>query len=170
MKKLLTILILFPLFLSCSDNDYTTYSIILSATDGGTVKGSSNVTKGGSCTIEAIPSDDFGFKGWYTSDALISRDEVFTFTPDGDKEFKAVFSSDLVNVRIYTITPNGEYILNERLNFEKNSTKTFTAQSEKEWFFAGWYDELGAKINSNTAYSISITVHSNTKLFKKYQR
>lgn len=169
MKKLLTIILLATLFLSC-ENDNGTHTITLSATDGGSIKGAGNASGGIPHTIEAIPSEGFGFKGWYTSDNLISRDEVYTFTPYSDKDFKAVFSSDLVNVRIYTITPNGGYSLDERLNLEKNSFNTFIAQSEKEWFFTGWYYEDGTRIKSNTAYSISLSIQSNVSLYKKYQR
>lgn len=169
MKKILTLILLATLFISC-DNENVTHIITLTSTEGGIVTGGGNVSGGDLCTIEASSIAGYGFKGWYDGDKLITSDEVYSFTPYSDRNLKAVFSTDMVSVRVYTVTPNGDKILDERLNYTKPSSITLTAQSEKEWFFMGWYDGDGNKISSNTAYSISINIRDNTKLYKKYQR
>lgn len=169
MKKLFALILLTTLFVSC-DNDNGIHKLTLTSTEGGIVTGGGNVSGGVLYTIEATPSDGYGFQGWYESDKLVSKDEVYSFTPYSNREFKAVFSSDLVSIRIYTVTPNGDKLLNNRLNYKKYETISFTAQGEKEWFFIGWYNDEGNKINSNTAYSISIKASNNMNLYKKYQR
>lgn len=169
MKKLFALILLTTLFISC-DNENGIHTITLTSTEGGNVIGGGNVSGGNLCTIEASSIDGYGFKGWYDGDKLITSDEVYSFTPYNDRNLKAVFSTDIVSVRVYTVTPSGDKILNERLNYTKPSSITLTAQSEKEWFFMGWYDIDGNKISSNTAYSISINISDNMKLYKKYQR
>lgn len=75
------------------DNEARVY---VTATAGGTATGAGVFTLGTSVTVSATPNEGYTFTGWRNngSSNIISTDQNYTFTLDGQKDLVAVFGSD----------------------------------------------------------------------------
>ena len=69
--------------------------VYVTATAGGTATGAGVFTLGTSVTVTATPNNGYTFTGWRNngSTTIISTDQNYTFTLDGQKDLVAVFGS-----------------------------------------------------------------------------
>ena len=80
-----------------------TYTINVTATDGGTVTGGGTFEQGQSCTVIATPSEGYMFTNWTENDTEASNQATYTFTVNGNRDLVANFT--LIPVEnTYTLT------------------------------------------------------------------
>lgn len=75
-------------------NPIQTYTIGVSAepSNGGAVSGGGTFQEGQTCTVNAIPNNDYTFVNWTENDILVTEDESFTFTVNGNRSLVAHFT------------------------------------------------------------------------------
>lgn len=69
-----------------------TYTVAVTAGDGGTVSGNVTVLEGENATIKATANTGFTFDGWYSGEEKVSGDAAFTFAVTKNVELEARFS------------------------------------------------------------------------------
>ena len=115
-----------------------TYTIHVSATQGGVAEGGGSYEEGELITVNATPDNDYLFLHWEEDGEQVSTDKTFTFTADRDRTLVANFKP--ISKPTYTINTSatiggtasgwGEY--------EHGSSVTLTAVPESEYLFTGW--------------------------------
>ena len=150
MKKLLFLLSIFAIILSCSSDETSTpvlpppapivkYIITLSAGEGGTVSTTGGeYEEGQTVSVTASPQGEYLFKDW--SDG--NTDATRTITVSSNSTLTANFEK-----RKYPLTINFEgedEVLEEIVNsgrtteYDSGTTVKLTAQAAAEWVFVGW--------------------------------
>ena len=91
------------------DEEAIEYTIIATATSGGAVSGGSVYHEGEEVVLIAEPYDGYTFSGWYEDNALISGEEEYSFTADGNRALEARFAliPDIEKVSAPTASPMG---------------------------------------------------------------
>lgn len=72
---------------------YTSFTVTANAypVAGGTVSGTGSYIAGETCTFTATPSSGYRFLGWMENDEIITHDNPYTFTVDGNRDLVAKF-------------------------------------------------------------------------------
>ena len=127
-------------------------------------------------TANVRSSDSYEFVGWYsisgTTETLITAEESYTFTLNGDESILAVFRDKVVTPTTYTFQalvgsdgglihhngvaqPNGYYA-----ELPAGSTVTLTAVPDNGYRFEGWYVDdvvaIGALISTDATYTFTV--------------
>ncbi|MBR4685552.1 MAG: InlB B-repeat-containing protein [Candidatus Methanomethylophilaceae archaeon] len=89
-----------------------TYTVTLTAGDGGRVSGAGSYPADTTVTITATPKAGHSFVKWESSGKSVSTDAVYTFKITGDVSFKAYFSKD---DPVESIIDNGDGTFTERI-------------------------------------------------------
>jgi len=149
MKKLLSLLSLFAIFLSCSSDETSTpvtppapivkYTITLTAGEGGTVSTTGGEYEAGqTVSVTATPQGEYVFTSWSDGNTNATR----TITIGSNSTLTANFEK-----RKYPLTINFEgegEVLEEIVNagrtteYDSGTTVKLTAQAAAEWVFIGW--------------------------------
>ena len=97
---------------------YTSFAVNATAypTVGGSVSGTGSYIAGETCTLTATPSSGYRFLGWMENDEIITHDNPYTFTVDGNRDLVAKFFT-----KHWTVVPvNGDntmtYVGDLRIN------------------------------------------------------
>ena len=150
MKKLLSLLSIFAIVLSCSSDETSTpvtpppapivkYTITLSAGEGGTVSTTGGeYEEGQTVSVTATPQGEYVFTSWSDGNTNATR----TITISSNSTLTANFEK-----RKYPLTINFEgegEVLEEIVNagrtteYDSGTTVKLTAQAAAEWVFIGW--------------------------------
>ena len=174
MKKLLSLLSIFAIVLSCSSDETSTpvtpppapiakYTITLSAGEGGTVSTTGGEYEAGqTVSVTATPQGEYLFKDW--SDG--NTDATRTITVNSNSTLTANFEK-----RKYPLTLNIEgegEVLEEIVNagrttdYDSGTTVKLTAVPAEGWEFAGWTgamesEELEVQLLVSEAKTLSAT-------------
>ena len=154
MRKLLFLLSIFAIVLSCSSDETSTpvtpppapiakYTITLSAGEGGTVSTTGGEYEAGqTVSITATPQGEYLFKDWSDGNTNATR----TITVNSNITLTANFEK-----RKYPLTVNfvgeGE-VIEEIVNagrtteYDSGTTVKLTAQAAAEWVFVGWTGDI----------------------------
>ncbi len=150
MKKLLSLLAIFLIVLSCSSDETSTpvvpppapiakYTITLNAGDGGTVSTTGGeYEEGQTVSVTATPQGEYLFTGW--SDG--NTDATRTITVDATKTLTANFEKKKYPLTV-NIDGEGE-VLEEIINagrttdYDSGTTVKLTAVPADGWEFVGW--------------------------------
>ena len=157
MKKLLSLLSIFSIFLSCSSDETSTpvtpppapivkYTITLSAGEGGTVSTTGGEYEAGqTVSVTATPQGEYLFKDWSDGNTNATR----TITVNSNTTLTANFEK-----RKYPLTINfdgeGE-VIEEIINagrtteYDSGTTVKLTAQAADGWVFDGWSGNIDSK-------------------------
>ncbi len=75
------------------------YKVTVSAGEGGSVSpaGETVAKAGEPLTLTATPAEGYTFAGWYSGDTLLSAEQTFSYTPQGDGEVTGRFAAAPVN-------------------------------------------------------------------------
>ena len=154
MKKLLFLITVFTLVLSCSSDETSTpvtpppapivkYTITLSAGEGGTVSTTGGEFESGqTVSVTATPQGEYLFKDW--SDG--NTDATRTITVSSNSTLTANFEK-----RKYPLTVNFEgegEVIEEIVNsgrtteYDSGTAVKLTAQAAAEWVFVGWTGDI----------------------------
>jgi len=165
MKKLLFLLSIFAIVLSCSSDETSTpvtpppapiakYTITLSAGEGGTVSTTGGEYEAGqTVSVTATPQGEYLFKDWSDGNTNATR----TITVSSNSTLTANFEK-----RKYPLTVNfdgeGE-VIEEIVNsgrtteYDSGTTVKLTAQAAAEWVFIGWTGDI-----ESTEESVQIVI------------
>ena len=157
MKKLITLLSIFTIFLSCSSDETSTlitpsapvkYTITLTAGEGGTVSTTGGEYDAGqTVSVTATPQGEYLFKDW--SDG--NTDTTRTITVNSNSTLTANFEK-----RKYPLTINFEgegEVIEEIVNvgrstdYDSGTTVKLTAMPAEGWEFVGWEGALNGSSN-----------------------
>ena len=165
MKKLLSLLSIFAIVLSCSSDETSTsvtplpapivkYTITLSAGEGGTVSTTGGEYESGqTVSVTATPQGEYLFTSW--SDGI--TDATRTITVSSNSSLTANFER-----RKYPLTINFEgegEVIEEIVNagrtteYNSGTTVKLTAQAAAEWVFVGWTGDI-----ESTEESVQIVI------------
>ena len=143
-------------FANCKKED-PTYSVQVTATEGGTVEGQNGEYKEGE-TVEfkAIPADGYYFTKWSNG----STDNPLTITiSNNDITLTAQFAqSPLVTI---SASDNGTIDTEVNARYAPGSNVTVTAQPDADYYFAGWSD-------GNTDNPRTITIGNEDVILTSY--
>lgn len=137
---------------------YATYAITATSGDEtmGTVTGGGNYLHGSTVSVTATPATGYKFAGWQESGEIISTDNPYTFTAEGERTLTAVFTPfvgftvTLPESAGGTVSGSGEY--------EQNTTATVTAVPAVGYVFSGW-QENGEIVSTANPYSFTVTAN-----------
>ena len=177
MKKLLSLLSIFAIVLSCSSDETATpvtpppapivkYTITLSAGEGGTVSTTGGEYEAGQTVfVTATPQGDYLFKDW--SDG--NTDATRTITVSSNSTLTANFEK-----RKYPLTINFEgegEVIEEIVNagrttdYDSGTTVKLTAQAAAEWVFIGWTGDI-----ESTEESVQIVIGEPKEVTAKFEK
>ena len=154
MRKLLFILSIFAIVLSCSSDETSTpvtppapivkYTITLSAGEGGTVSTTGGEYEAGqTVSVTATPQGEYVFTSWSDGNTNATR----TITISSNSTLTANFEKKKYPLTV-NIEGEGE-VLEEIVNagrttdYDSGTTVKLTAQPEDEWLFTGWSGDIG---------------------------
>ena len=172
MKKLLSIVTIFLLVLSCSSDEtpvtpqppITKYTITFSAGDGGSVSTTGGeYEKGQTVTVTATPQGEYIFTSW--SDG--NTDATRTVSVSSAKTITANFEKKKYPLTV-NIVGEGE-VLEEIVNagrttdYDSGTTVKLTAVPAEGWRFKKW-------INDEYTPEISITVSDNLTTTAEFEK
>jgi hypothetical protein len=162
MKKLLSLLSIFAIVLSCSSDETSTpppapivkYTITLSAGEGGTVSTTGGEYEAGqTVSVTATPQGEYLFKDW--SDG--NKDATRTITVSSNNTLTANFEKKKYPLTV-NIEGEGE-VLEEIVNagrttdYDSGTTVKLTAVPAEGWEFAGYEgDFIGLREHYILAY------------------
>ena len=165
MRKLLSLLIIFAIVLSCSSDETSTpvtpppapivkYTITLSAGEGGTVSTTGGEYEAGqTVSVTATPQGEYVFTSWSDGNTNATR----TITIGSNSTLTANFEK-----RKYPLTINFEgegEVIEEIINsgrtteYDSGATVKLTAQAAAEWVFVGWTGDI-----ESTEESVQIVI------------
>lgn len=127
----------------------------------GTVAGAGKVKRGENAVLTATPAAHYAFKEWRRLDNTTIKSNPYTFTPDRDYTFTAVFR----NLETYTVTvtQDGNGSVTGAGSYEEGSTVTLTAMADEHYHFAEWQDEAGNTLNTNGTYTFTVSGNTTVK-------
>ena len=130
-----------------------TCTITLSSLIGGTVSGQGTFTYGDSHTITANPYTGYDFIGWIEDGTVVSTDQSYTFTVEGDRTLDATFSVQSFAVSLDateggTAAGEGTYIWGTYL--------AVTAIPDAGYYFINWTED-GVEVSGNEVYSFEVS-------------
>ena len=165
MRKLLSLLSLFAIVLSCSSDETSTpvtpppapivkYTITLTAGEGGTVSTTGGEYEAGqTVSVTATPQGEYVFTSWSDGNTNATR----TITIGSNSTLTANFEK-----RKYPLTVNFEgegEVIEEIVNsgrttdYDSGTTVKLTAQAAAEWVFIGWTGDI-----ESTEESVQIVI------------
>jgi len=164
MRKLLSLLSIFAIVLSCSSDETSTpvtppapivkYTITLSAGEGGTVSTTGGEYEAGqTVSVAATPQGEYVFTSWSDGNTNATR----TITVSSNSTLTANFEK-----RKYPLTINFEgegEVIEEIVNagrtteYDSGTTVKLTAQAAAEWVFIGWTGDI-----ESTEESVQIVI------------
>ena len=177
MRKLLFLLSIFAIILSCSSDETSTpvtpppapivkYTITLSAGEGGTVSSTGGEYEAGqTVNVTATPQGEYVFTSWSDGNTNATR----TITISSNSTLTANFEK-----RKYPLTVNfegeGEVIeeivdAGRTTDYDSGTTVKLTAQAATEWVFIGWTGDI-----ESTEESVQIVIGESkevTAIFEK---
>ena len=177
MKKLLSLLSIFAIVLSCSSDETSTpvtpppapivkYTITLSAGEGGTVSTTGGEYESGqTVNVTATPQGEYVFASW--SDG--NTDATRTITVSSNSTLTANFEK-----RKYPLTINFEgegEVIEEIVNsgrtteYDSGTTVKLTAQAAAEWVFIGWTGDI-----ESTEESVQIVIGEPKEVTAKFEK
>ena len=187
MKKLLLLLSIFAIFLSCSSDETSTpvtpppapivkYTITLSAGEGGTVSSTGGEYEAGqTVSVTATPQGEYLFKDWSDGNTNATR----TITVSSNSTLTANFEKKKYPLTV-NIDGEGE-VLEEIVNsgrttdYNSGTTVKLTAVPAEGWVFVGWTGaiestELEIQLLVSEAKTVSATFSYNPPFVSKAPR
>ena len=132
----------------------TTYTINVSAAEGGTASGGGEFEQGSSVTLTATPENGYRFIAWTENDEQISTDENFKFIADHDRTIVAIFmptSKPTYTVHVSsaqggTVEGSGSY--------EEGELITVNATPDNDYRFLYW-EENGEQVSTDETFTFT---------------
>ncbi len=176
MKKIIQLLFLITLsftLISCKD-DVKTSKLIIEEVDSavGQVSGANTYLVGSVAVVNALPTREYVFVGWFENEKLLSKASNYSFyMPDGDLTLTAVFNTGISD-------ENSEYLLNVSTTSVKSKVAAPQKAKTNELVFAsampdetenfeGWYS--GDVLISTSPVYLFYMPSSNVNLVARFK-
>ncbi|MDE6106224.1 MAG: hypothetical protein K2F84_03945, partial [Bacteroidales bacterium] len=119
--------------------------------NAGTVTGAGKVQRGQNAVLTATPAAHYAFKHWKRLDNSTVTSNPYTFKPDRDYTFTAVFR-DLEQYTI-AVTTDGNGSATGGGTFEEGSNVTVSATANENYYFVEWQDADGSTLSTEESYT-----------------
>lgn len=129
-----------------------TYTINISATEGGTVSGGGEYEQESSVTLTATTENGYRFIAWTENGEQVSTDENYTFIADRDRTLVAIFMP--IPKPIYAIYVNATQggVAEGGGSYEEGELITVNATPDIGYRFLYW-EENGIQVSTEARYS-----------------
>lgn len=130
------------------------YTINVSAAEGGTASGGGEYEQGSSVTLTATPENGYRFIAWTENDEQISTDETFTFTADRDRTLVAKFTP--IPKPTYTVQVSSTQggVAEGSGSYKEGETVTVNAVPDNGYRFRRW-EENSVQVSTEARYSFA---------------
>ena len=139
--------------------DFTTarsYTIVVSAGQGGTVTGGGTYLAGDTCTVIATANVGYNFVNWTENGSQVSAEAEYSFAVTGNRSLVANFTS-----QEYTITATAEPeeggTVNGSGGYNNGDECTLTATANEGYEFLNWTKEDGTIVSTDPLYAFTVT-------------
>jgi uncharacterized repeat protein (TIGR02543 family) len=132
-----------------------TITAVSNPANGGSISGSGSFTYGQVDTVKAIPNAGYSFVNWTENQAVISVNQVYSFTVTSNRAFTANFSQNSYTVTTASNPQNGGTTSGGG-SFVYGQTDTVKAVANSGFTFANW-QENGQIVSSNQTYIFTVT-------------
>ncbi|MBO7477990.1 MAG: hypothetical protein J6U04_08670 [Salinivirgaceae bacterium] len=136
LKSFALFALLVTVFAGCK-KDEPTYTVQVTATEGGTVEGKNGEYKDGEKVVfKAVPVDGYYFNKWSDGNSVNPR--TITIRNE-DVTITAIFAQKLLLLTI-SASENGSIETDVNGFYEPGSSVTISAKPDANYYFAGWSD------------------------------
>lgn len=137
---------------------YATYTVSAASADEamGTVSGGGSFLHGSAVTLTATPTSGYKFAGWQENGEIVSTDNPYTFTAEGDRTLTAAFAA-FIGFDITVAWSEGGTVTGSGV-YEQGTTATLTAIPAGGYMFTGW-QENGETVSTDNPYSFTVTAN-----------
>ena len=139
--------------------DFTTarsYTIVVSAGQGGTVTGGGTYLAGDTCTVVATANVGYNFVNWTENGNQVSAEAEYSFAVTGNRSLVANFTS-----QEYTITATAEPeeggVVEGSGGYNNGDECTLTATANEGFEFLNWTKEDGTIVSTEPVYAFTVT-------------
>ena len=131
-----------------------TYTINVSAAEGGTASGGGEYEQGSSVTLTATPENGYRFIAWTENDEQISTDENYTFIADHDRTIVAIFMP--ISKPTYTVHVSSAQggTVEGSGSYKEGETVTVNAVPDNGYRFRRW-EENSVQVSTEARYSFA---------------
>ncbi|MDE6307565.1 MAG: InlB B-repeat-containing protein, partial [Bacteroidales bacterium] len=145
--------------------------VTVSPANAGTVTGAGKVKRGENAVLTATPAAHYAFKEWKRLDNSTIKNNPYTFKPDRDYTFTAVFR-DLESFTV-TVTQEGSGTVTGAGTYEEGQSVSLKATAAENYYFAEWQDADGSTLSTDETYTFTVTANTSVKAVfsenEKYQ-
>ncbi|MDE7101906.1 MAG: fibronectin type III domain-containing protein, partial [Bacteroidales bacterium] len=134
------------------EKDSLSVKVTVEPVAAGTVTGAGKVKRGENAVLTATPAAHYAFKEWRRLDNSTVKSNPYTFKPERDYTFTAVFR----NLETYTITVTTEGTggtVSGTGSYEEGADVTVTATAAENHYFVEWQDEEGSTLSTDETYT-----------------
>lgn len=116
-----------------------TITAVADPTTGGTVTGDGNYNQGDTCTLIAIPNNDYTFVKWTNNGIVVSEEEFYTFPVTENATYVAHFTQSISGyvISVSANPPDGGTITGEG-TYAQGITIVLTATPSEGYRFKNW--------------------------------
>ena len=133
------------------------YTITLTAGNGGTVSGAGTYNYGDSAIVSATPSTGYSFVGWYNEEQLVNPNSTYSFKATAATNLTAKFA---LNAYAVTLTAGNGGTVSGAGTYNHGDSAIVSATHSTGYSFVGWFNEEQL-VNSNSTYSFKATATTN---------
>ena len=135
--------------------EINTYTVTVTANEGGTAEGGATVNHGESITVNAAANEGYHFAGWLVNDEVVSTDAEYTFVVTSNLDLVADFE-----INSYVVTAVAEPVEGGTItgsdNYAHGTTATLVATENPGYSFDKWTDN-GEDVTDAETYSFVVT-------------
>ena len=130
------------------------YTINVSAAEGGTASGGGEYEQGSSVTLTATPENGYRFIAWTENDEQISTDENYTFIADHDRTIVAIFMP--ISKPTYTVHVSSAQggTVEGSGSYEEGELITVNATPDNDYRFLYW-EENGEQVSTDETFTFT---------------
>ena len=133
--------------------------ITLTTYNGGSSSGSATFVQGQSCTVTAMPSNNYTFSNWTENGNVVSTSANYTFTVNGNRTLVANFTPSAPPPQQYTVSVSanpseGGFVSGGGL-INAGQSCTVTATPNNDYTFSNW-TENGNVVSTSASYTFTV--------------
>ena len=133
--------------------------ITLTTYNGGSASSSATFVQGQSCTVTAMPSNDYTFSNWTENGNVVSTSANYTFTVNGNRTLVANFTPSAPQPQQYTVSVSANPIEGGIVSggglITAGQSCTVTATPNNDYTFSNW-TENGNVVSTSASYTFTV--------------
>lgn len=138
--------------------DFTTtmsYTILVSADEGGSVTGGGTYIAGDTCTVVATANLNYNFVNWTENGSQVSTEAEYSFAVASDRNMVAHFTSQEFTITA-TAEPEEGGTVDGSGGYNNGDECTLTATANEGYTFINWTKD-GTVVSTNPVYTFTVT-------------